>query len=96
MNENELIQAIAAIMDEALKSPTMNSEVSQERILTVISYSALLHSTDKEGEDGSTFQRYINTVFLPYVKVRDKNNTDVYSICKMVVEDWYKSKQGLL
>ena len=95
MNENELIQAIAAIRDDALKRPTMSSEVSHERILTVISYSALLHSTDKEGEDGYTFQRNINTLILPYVKVREKNNTDVYDICKMVLEDCVKSKQGL-
>jgi len=92
MNENELIQAIAAIMDEALKSPAMSSEVSQGKIFEVISYSALLYETVSQGQNSQTLHKFINEVILPYVKARDKNNNDVYSICKIVLENWNKKE----
>lgn len=85
MNESEILEAISGIMKEALKNPTMSSEVSQERILTVISFSARLYSTDPKGQHSHNLHGVINNVILPYVKARDKESTDVYNICKIVL-----------
>jgi hypothetical protein len=90
MNESEIIQAIADIKEEARKNPAMSSEVSQGKILEVISYSALLFRTDREVEKSHTFQENINNVILPYVKTRDKDSTAVYNICRVVLEHWNK------
>ncbi len=92
MNESETLQAISDIMREALKNPTMSSEVSQERILSVISYSAQLYSTDKKGQNSHSLQKVINNVILPYVKARDKDSTDVFNLCKIVLENWDKEE----
>lgn len=88
MRGNATIQSIVTIMEDASKNPSMNSEEAQEKILTVISYSALLYSTEKDGQNSHTLHKFINEVILPYVKARDKNNTDVYDICKIVLENW--------
>lgn len=92
MNESEILQAISDIMIEALKNPTMSSEASQERILTVISYSAHLFSTKSQEQNGHNLHGVINTVILPYVKAREKDSTDVYNICKIVLENWDKKE----
>ena len=84
MRGNATIQSIVTIMEEAWKNPSMSSEEAQDKILTVISYSALLYSTDKDGQNSHTLHKLINEVILPYVKARDKNNSDVYDICKIL------------
>lgn len=92
MKDNVTIQSIATIKEEARRNPTMSSEVSQGKILEVISYSALLYATDAEGQNSHTLHKFINEVILPYVKSRDKNNSDVYDICKIVLENWNKKE----